>query len=70
MHEGGDIGTGYHGIGRFEYVRMRGEHLRKKQANEQRHRGGVSPGGSRESGSLGKGSGKREGAGNKVRKGA
>lgn len=32
----------------FRYVRTRGEHSRRKPSNEQRHRGGINPGRSRE----------------------
>lgn len=33
----------------FTYVRMRGEHSRRKQSDEQRHRGGIKAGWSRKS---------------------
>lgn len=44
----------------FRSMRERGEHSRRKKLKEQRHRGGINQGRSRESGSLGgEGSGKR-----------
>lgn len=38
--------------GRFKYARTKGQHSRRKQSNELRHRGAINPGRSRESGRL------------------
>lgn len=51
--EEGAFELGLDGWVGFRYVRKRGEHSRRKKSKEQRHRGGISPGRSRESSSLG-----------------